>query len=97
MANRTDQSVLRFPWGYFVASLLPMGLIGANFVLPMLLSPQDAMGPQMLCAMLIAPVGAIVMGWGLLRLRRGEEQRFPALRWLVWIPAAVGIAGFVLG
>jgi hypothetical protein len=97
MATEPVESELRFPWGYFAASLLPMGLIGLIFILPALLGPQDSMGPAMLCSMLIAPVGAIVVGWGLFRLWQGEGRRFPSLRWLVWIPAVVGIAGFLLG
>ena len=74
-----------------------IGLIGAIFALPALLRPGDSMEPAMLCSLLIGPVGALVVGWGLVRLWRGDGRRFPALRWLVWLPALVGVAGFVLG
>jgi hypothetical protein len=85
-----------FPWGYFIAALLPIGLMGAMFVLPALLTPQDWMWPTALCLLLIGPIGVLVSGWGLFRLWRGEGQRFPALRWLVWLSALVGVTGFVL-
>jgi hypothetical protein len=65
--------------------------------LPLLLGPRDSMGPAMACSLLIFPVGALVVGWGLVRLWGGDGQRFPALRWLVWLPVAVGIAGVLLG
>jgi hypothetical protein len=97
VASGSEQTNTRFPWGYLVASLLPIGLIGAIFALPALLGPRDSMGPAMLCSLLIGPVGALVVGWGLVRLWRGEGRRFPALRWLVWLPALVGVAGFMLG
>ncbi len=97
MASGSDQHSTRFPWGYFVAALLPIGLTGAIFALPLVLSPRDYMGPAMLCSLLIGPVGAVVVGWGVVRLWRGDGRRFPALRWLVWLPALVGVAGFVLG
>ena len=97
MASGSVQTDTRFPWGYFVASLLPIGLIGAIFVLDAVLDPNESMGPAMLCSLLIGPVGALVVGWGVVRLWRGESHRFPALRWLVWLPALVGVAGLVLG
>lgn len=91
------QTGTRFPWGYFVASLVPAGLTGSIFALPVVLGPQDSMGPAMLCSLLIGPVGLAVVGWGVVRLWRGEGSRVPALRWLVWLPALTGVAGFVLG
>jgi len=87
----------QFPFGYLIAALLPIGLIGPIFALSAILGPSDSMGLAMVCSFLIGPVGALVVGWGLFRLWRGEGQRFPALRWLVWLPALVGVAGFVLG
>lgn len=97
MATDSGHNDTRFPWGYFIAALLPIGLIGAIFTLPALLSAQDSMWPAMLCSLLIGPVGVLVSGAGLFRLWRGEGQRFPALRWLVWLPALLGVTGFVLG
>jgi hypothetical protein len=91
------QTNTRFPWGYFVASVVPAGLIGSTFVLPAVLGPQDSMGPAMLCSLLIGPVGLAVVGLGVVRLLRGEGSQVPALRWLVWLPALTGVAGFVLG
>jgi len=93
-SGKTD---VRFPWGYFVVSLLPIGLIGAIYSLPAVLDPVDAMGPAMLSSLLIGPVGAVVVGWGIIRLWQGDGQRFPALRWLVWLPLLIGIVGIVLG
>jgi len=97
MASGSEPTDTRFPWAYFVASLLPAGLIGAIFALPALLGPREAMVSAMLCSLLIGPVGALVVVWGLVRLWHGEGRRCPALRWLVWLPALVGVAGFVLG
>ena len=88
---------VRFPWGYFVASLLPIGLIGSIYALPAMLGPIDSMGPAMLCSVLIGPVGALVVGWGFVRLWKGDGQRFPALRWLVGLPLLIGIVGIILG
>ncbi len=96
MASDSVQNDTHFPWGYFIATLLPIGLIGAIFALPAMLGPRDSMGPAMLCSLLVGPVGALVVGWGLFRLWRGEGQRFPALHWLVWLPGLVGVIGFVL-
>ena len=87
----------RFPWGYFIAALCPLALIGTLFVLPAVLGPTDSMAPAMLCALLIGPVGALVLAWGLFRLWRGDAERFPALQWLVWVTAMVGALGLVLG
>jgi uncharacterized membrane protein len=92
-----DQPDRRFPWVYFVAALLPIGLIAAIFSMPLFLSPQESMGSAMACAMLIGPVAGLVFGWGVVRLLRGDAERYPALRWLVWLPAAVGVIGFVAG
>ncbi len=86
----------RFPWGYLVAALVPIGLICAIPILRETLGPSAFMAPAMLCSMAIGPVGAIVVGWGLLRLWRGDGERFPALPWLVWLPGLVGVAGFLL-
>ena len=91
--GKTD---VRFPWGYFVVSLLPIALIGAIYALPAMLGPIDSMGPAMLSSVLIGPVGAMVVGWGFIRLWRGDGQRFPALRWLVWLPLLIGIVGILL-
>ena len=67
MANGS-QTDTRFPWGYAVTSLLPAALIGAIFALSAILGPQDSMGPAVACSLLIAPVGAVVVGWGIVRL-----------------------------
>lgn len=88
---------VRFPWGYFVASLLPVGLIGLIYVLPAIVWPIDSMGLAMLSSVLIGPVSAVVVGWGFIRLWKGDGQRFPALRWLVWLPLLIGVVGTVLG
>ena len=93
MASSSVRTDTRFPWGYFVASLLPIGLIGAIFVVDAVMDPDESMGPAMLCSLLIG----LVVAWGVVRLWRGESQRFPALRWLVWLPTLVGVAGLVLG
>jgi hypothetical protein len=88
---------VRFPWGYFVASLLPIGLIGSIYALPAMLGPIDSMGLAMLSSLLIGPVGPVFVGWGFIRLWKGDGQRFPALRWLVWLPLLIGILGIVFG
>ena len=97
MVITSGHTDVRFPWGYFVASLLPIGLIGSIYVLPAMLGPIDSMGLAMLSSVLIGPVGALVVGWGFIRLWKGDGQRFPALRWLVWLPLLIGIVGIVLG
>jgi len=97
MVSKSGQNDVQFPWGYFVASLLPIGLIGAIYSLPAVLDPEDAMGAAMLSSVLIGPVGALVVGWGITRLWQGDGQRFPALRWLVWLPLLIGIVGILLG
>jgi len=97
MVINTVKTDVRFPWGYFVASLLPIGLITAIHTLPAVIGPIDAMGWAMLSSVLIGPVGAVVVAWGIIRLWQGEGQRFPALRWLVWLPLLIGIIGFALG
>lgn len=93
-SGKTD---VRFPWGYFVVSLLPIALIGAIYALPAMLGPIDSMAPAMLSSILIGPVGAVVVGWGFIRLWRGDGQRFPALRWLVWLPLLICIVGILFG
>jgi hypothetical protein len=93
---RSVQTDVRFPWGYFVASELPIAFIGAIYAFPVVLGPVDAMGPAMLSSLLIDPVRAVVFWWGVIRLWHGAGQRFPALRWLVWFPLLIGIVGIVL-
>ena len=48
MACSVDKLEKQFPWGYFVACLSPIVLIGMIFILPSVLGPQDSMGPAML-------------------------------------------------
>lgn len=96
MTDQDPQTHHRFPWGYFSAALMPLALIGAVFAIPALLSPQDAMAPAMLAAMLIGPAGALVAAWGIIRVGRGEGRDFPALWWLIWLPVLIGLAGIAL-
>ena len=97
MLGKSGQNDLQFPWGFFVASLLPIGLIGAIYFLPAVLGPVDSMGPAMLSSLLIGPVGAAVFVWGIIRLWQGDGQRFPVLSWLLLLPLLIGVAGFILG
>jgi hypothetical protein len=80
----------RFPWGYLVATMVPVALIAAA-------SLSHSMSAGMAAAMLIGPASAVVVLWGIVRLSRGEALTYPALRWLVWLPALVGVVGVALG
>ncbi|MEJ7591160.1 MAG: hypothetical protein WKF77_06395 [Planctomycetaceae bacterium] len=97
MVIKTVKTEVRFPWGYFVASLLPIGLIAGIHIVPAVLGSIEGMGWAMLSSVLIGPVGAVVVAWGIIRLWQGDGQRFPALRWLVWLPLLSGIIGIALG
>ncbi|WP_162659766.1 hypothetical protein [Tuwongella immobilis] len=69
----------------------------ATFALPAVLDRQDGMRYGLACALLAGPSGVVVSVFGLLRLWLGHGRRFPALRWLVWLPIFIGAAVFVLG
>lgn len=97
MTSGSASDDARFPWGYFVATLVPVILISLLTVLPLILAPEESMGWLMLCSLLIGPVAAIVVGWGLFRIWRGDARHFPALRWLVFLPLLVTFVGFAFG
>ena len=97
MAAESVPQTTRFPWGYAVATLLPLAFIAGVSGSRALLDPEQSMGPAMLCSLLIGPSGLVVAWWGAYRLWRGEGRRYPALRWLVAVPVVVGFAGFLLG
>jgi hypothetical protein len=97
MVHDSIPSTARFPWGYLVAAVTPLGLIVAMFLANAIVGPTNSMALVMACFLLIGPVGAVAAGWGIYRLWRGEGRTYPALRWLVWLPGLMGIAGFVLG
>ena len=87
----------RFPWGFFFAVLAPVSLVIA------MLPPSSLTGPAWRMTlgtggpMLLGPLCAAVVVWGIVRLNRGEGQVYPALRWFVWLPVLVGVAGVALG
>jgi hypothetical protein len=89
-------STTRFPFGYAIATLLPIAFLAGMYGMTATLDAQQSMGPAMLCSLLIGPSGAIVAGWGALRLGRGDGQQYPALRWLVAMPLLSCVAGFFL-
>ena len=97
MARLPDSGTRRFPWGYLPFALLPGALMIAMFVVGASLGPSEAMGPCMLLGLLIGPAGLLAIGIGVIRLSKGDGQKFPALRWLVWLPASVSVAVLVLG
>jgi hypothetical protein len=51
----------------------------------------------MACALLIGPAGALVTGWGIYRLWRGDGRLYPALQWLIVVPAMLGALAFAVG
>ena len=59
MTSGSASDDARFPWGYFVATLVPVILISLLTVLPLILAPEESMGWLMLCSLLIGPVAAI--------------------------------------
>ena len=87
----------RFPWGYLAIALLPLMLLGTLLLVGVLLEPSKAMAPGMVLSLLIGPAGLLAIGMGVVRLWRGDGQRYPALKWLVWLPALVGVAGWAIG
>lgn len=87
----------RFPWGYAIATLLPLGFIATMYGLTAVLETQQSLGPAMLLSLLVGPSGAVVALWGAIRLWRGDGRRFPALRWLITVPILFCAAGFLLG
>lgn len=97
MASDPSHSAARFPWVYLVAALTPLGLIAAMFLAEAAVGPTNSMAFSTVCSLLIGPVGVAVVGWGIFRLWRGHATTYPALRWLVWLPGLVGVAGFILG
>jgi hypothetical protein len=97
MASDQETGRTRFPWGYAVTALLPLALIAIMFVASEILGPSKSMGLAMACALLIGPVGGLVAIWGIYRLMHGEARVYPALRWLVWLPGLVSVAGLILG
>jgi hypothetical protein len=86
----------RFPWGYLVAMLVPMALVGATWLSGSIADPGWRMSAGMAAALLIGPASAVVILWGIVRLSCGEARTYPALRWLVWLPALVGVVGVAL-
>lgn len=97
MVEETAPQTTLFPWGYALATLLPLGFIAAMYGATAVLEPQQSMGPAMLLSLLIGPSGAAVAVWGAIRLWRGDGRRFPALRWLIAVPILFCAAGFLLG
>ena len=85
----------RFPWGYAAAVLMPFGAIAALLVADVRYGPRVTMGPAMVLACFMAPYCAAVIAWGVWRLQRGDGQTFPALRWLVWLPAAIAVLAVI--
>jgi hypothetical protein len=51
----------------------------------------------MACAMVMPPVGVLVTGGGFCRLWRGDGRLYPALHWLIAVPAILGALVFAVG
>jgi hypothetical protein len=80
-----------FPWLYAPAVLLPFVAIGGLWLADVFHRPRVTMGPAMALACFMGPNCAMVVIWGVWRLQRGEGQTYPTLRWLVWLPAGIGV------
>jgi hypothetical protein len=96
MSTDSPKHDTRFPWGYAVASLLPIALIGGLWQPDLIWGPDYSMGLAMACSLLLGPTSGVVIGWGAFRLMRGDGERYPALVWLMLLPIVVGVVGFVL-
>jgi hypothetical protein len=90
VTEEATMALPRFPWGYLVATLVPVALIAAACL-------SRSMSAGMAASLLIGPASAVVVLWGIVRLGRGDARTYPALRWLVWLPALVGVAGLAFG
>jgi hypothetical protein len=83
----------RFPWGYAVAVFLPIVAFLGVLVLDVLKGPDYSMTPGMALVCSAGPYYSAIVAWGGWRLYRGDSRRYPALRWLVWVPLALGVFG----
>ena len=52
MSELETPRVVRFPWGYALATLLPFVFFGAMHACLAVLTPQEAMSPAMFCSLL---------------------------------------------
>lgn len=96
MPDVPSSSDKRFPWGYALATPLPLLFFAGMWASCEFLDSEQCMAPAMLCSMLIGPSALVLVGWGAYRLWKGDGKRFPALRWLMVIQLIVAVLGFVL-
>lgn len=84
-----------FPWGYALAAVLPLECFGLMMLLAITGGPREGMVYGLWGTVIVAPMGALIAAWGVFRLCRGAAQQFPAMHWLVWIPAATALVFFI--
>ena len=96
MPDVPSSSDKRFPWGYALATPLPLLFFAGMWASCEFLDSEQCMAPAMLCSMLIGPSALVLVGWGAYRLWKGDGKRFPALRWLMVIQLIVAVLGFDL-
>ena len=96
MPDIPPSSDKRFPWGYALATPLPLLFFAGMWASCTFLDLEQRMGFAMFCSMMIGPSALVLVGWGAYRLWKGDGKQYPALRWLIVIPLTVVVLGFVL-